>query len=337
LIITDESMDAIILKDLTRTFGNLSAVDGVSLTVCEGELFGLLGPNGAGKTTIINILTTLDKPTRGTAVVSGSDINQDPEKIRRNIGIVFQDPSLDIELTGYENLNFHAMMYGLPADVRKKRISEVLALVDLSDKADQLVREYSGGMRRRLEIARGLMHQPRILFLDEPTLGLDAQTRRKIWQYIRELNRKLGITLILTTHYLEEADFLCDRIAIIDHGRIIALDTPRNLKAGIGTDIIRIETDESILDRTKEVIAGFEGIMNVSSSGSCISVTISEAEKHIPHLMERMLSHGLAVNSISVEKTSLEEAFLAYTGSSIRDQKGSSADQSRIAIRRRMG
>jgi ABC-2 type transport system ATP-binding protein len=334
--ISGKIMDAIVLEDLTRTFGTLNAVDHISLKVKEGELFGLLGPNGAGKTTIINMLTTLDKPTQGTATVAGSDIVKDPESIRRNIGIVFQDPSLDIELTGRENLNFHAMMYGMQTEERKVRIDEVLMLVDLADKADQIVRQYSGGMRRRLEIARGLMHQPRVLFLDEPTLDLDAQTRRKIWYYIRELNEKLGITLVLTTHYLEEADFLCDRIAIIDHGKIIALDSPQNLKANIGGDIIKIETDEGAINRTIEVMREFNGVRDIISESPYICITVSNAEKYLPAFIERMLSESLIVHSVSIKKPSLEEAFLAYTGSSIRDQKGSAADQSRVYVRRMM-
>ncbi|MDD5143641.1 ATP-binding cassette domain-containing protein [Methanoregula sp.] len=330
-------MDAIVLDNLTRSFGSLVAVDNISVTVHEGELFGLLGPNGAGKTTLINILTTLDKPSEGTALIAGHDIHADPENIRRIIGIVFQDPSLDVELTGRENLNFHAMMYDMPTDERKQRIDEVLALVDLSDRADQLVHEFSGGMRRRLEIARGLMHHPRILFLDEPTLGLDAQTRRKIWQYIRELNRELGITVILTTHYLEEADYLCDRIAIIDHGKIVALDTPLNLKNKIREDIVNIEVDEKKVEQVKKLLMEFEGVKKITTTDCCISVSISDAEKHLPEFIELILSKGHVVHSASAIKPSLEEAFISYTGTAIREQKGSYKDQSRAYIRRKMG
>ncbi|AGB01945.1 daunorubicin resistance protein DrrA family ABC transporter ATP-binding protein [Methanoregula formicica] len=327
-------MDAIVLDNLTRSFGSLTAVDAVSLTVQEGELFGLLGPNGAGKTTIINILTTLDKPSHGTATISGHSIHTDPDKIRRMIGIVFQDPSLDIELTGRENLDFHAMMYDMPSAEREQRIREVLALVDLQDRADQVVREYSGGMRRRLEIARGLMHRPRILFLDEPTLGLDAQTRRKIWHYIRELNHSLGITLILTTHYLEEADFLCDRIAIIDHGKIIALDTPENLKIKAGEDFVCIESDTKNIETIKTLLREYGETTSINSCDHAVTISMTHAEKKIPSILGHIFSKGISVSSVTVTKPSLEEAFLAYTGSAIRDQKGSSRDQVRAYIRR---
>lgn len=221
-------MSAIMVNELTKRFGGeFTAVDRVSFSVETGELFGLLGPpNGAGKTTIINMLTTLLLPTAGDAEIAGYDLRRDPARVRNNIGIIFQDPSLDIGLTGRENLEFHAMMYSIVSDEREERIREVLEVVGLSDKADILVEYYSGGMKRRLEIARGLIHYPKVLFLDEPTLGLDAQTRRSIWDHIRKLNRNYGTSVILTTHYMEEADYLCDRIAIIDQGKIIALDTP---------------------------------------------------------------------------------------------------------------
>ncbi len=220
------SSDAIRVESLTKTFGEMRAVDGVSFSVPSGEIYGLLGPNGAGKTTIINMLSTLLKPTSGRAEVAGYDVGRHRDSVRRSIGIVFQEPALDGKLTGRENLEFHAMMYGLDRETRRRKIDEVLSLVDLSDKAKVLVENYSGGMKRRLEIARGLIHRPRVLFLDEPTLGLDTQTRRRIWDYIRMLNRDTGVTIILTTHYMEEADALCRRVAIMDRGRFVALDTP---------------------------------------------------------------------------------------------------------------
>ena len=217
------------------------AVDRISFSIPEGELFGLLGPNGAGKTTIINILATLLRPTSGTAEVAGISVTGDRDALRRQIGIVFQEPALDVRLTGRENLQFHAMMYGLAKPERKERIAQVLELVDLQDKADLLVEKYSGGMKRRLEIARGLIQHPKVLFLDEPTLGLDAQTRRHIWDYIRKLNREKRVTIILTTHYMEEADYLCDRVAIIDKGKIVAMDTPAHLKDILGGDMVHLE------------------------------------------------------------------------------------------------
>ena len=236
-------MDAIHVEGLTKTFNGFTAVDDLSFRVEAGELFGLLGPNGAGKTTTINMLSTLVKPTSGKAEVAGFDIAAERDAVRRAIGVVFQEPALDIKLTGRENLNFHAMMYGQGRAERKLRIDEVLKLVDLEDRAGSLVEDYSGGMKRRLEIARGLTHRPRVLFLDEPTLGLDAQTRRHIWEYIRKLNRENGVTIILTTHYMEEADYLCGRVAIMDHGKFVAMDTPARLKDILGGDVVSIEVE----------------------------------------------------------------------------------------------
>ena len=223
-------MSIIEVKNLTKKFNGFTAVDHISFNVEEGEIFGLLGPNGAGKTTTIKMLTTLLRPTEGKATVCGYDILKQRDEVRSSIGIVFQEPALDNRLTGRENLDFHARLYGLDKKTRHKRIEEVLEMVELKDKADVIVRDYSGGMQRRLEIARGLMHYPRVLFLDEPTLGLDAQTRRHIWEYILSLNQREKTTIILTTHYMEEADYLCQRMAIVDFGKIVALDTPANLK-----------------------------------------------------------------------------------------------------------
>ena len=211
---TDDS--AISLRSLTKRFGDLVAVDSVNLEIAKGELFGLLGPNGAGKTTLIKMLTTMLRPTEGEARVWGHNVAKERNEVRSSIGVVFQDPSIDNMLTGRENLDFHGRMYGMDGSLRKKRIDEVLELVDLTDKADIKMEDYSGGMQRRLEIARGLMHHPKVLFLDEPTLGLDAQTRRYIWKYVEEMNAREGVTIVLTTHYMEEADYLCDRVAIVD-------------------------------------------------------------------------------------------------------------------------
>ncbi|MBC7190008.1 ATP-binding cassette domain-containing protein, partial [Candidatus Aerophobetes bacterium] len=231
-------MQAIEVLNLSRKFGKVTAVDNISFTVREGEVFGLLGPNGAGKTTTIRILSTTLKPTSGSAKVWGYDVVKQADKVRRSIGIVFQDQALDDRLTGEENLDFHARLYGMKRSVRKKRIKEVLELVELWDKRKTLVKYYSGGMCRRLEIARGLIHYPRVLFLDEPTLGLDAQTRHRIWEHIRLLNRQEKIAILLTTHYMDEADFLCERVGIIDKGRILVVDTPSNLKSVVGKDVI---------------------------------------------------------------------------------------------------
>jgi ABC-2 type transport system ATP-binding protein len=227
-------MNIIETDNLTKSYDGFVAVDKLNLKIEEGEIFGLLGPNGAGKTTTLLMLTTLVPPTSGTAKVAGLDIIKQPDKVRKAIGIVFQDPSSDELLTGYENLKLHGWLYDMPDDLKEKRIKEVFALIELTDRKDDLVKKYSGGMRRRLELARGLLHHPKVLFLDEPTIGLDPQSRDRIWEYITELAKKENITIIITTHYMEEADKLCDRLAIIDNGKIVALDTPENMKKGLG-------------------------------------------------------------------------------------------------------
>lgn len=236
-----KKINTIDVKALTKVFDkDVKAVDGISFTVNEGEILGFLGPNGAGKTTTLNMLSTLLRPTSGTATVNGHDILTEPDAVRRSIGYVFQDTTLDIELTGRENLDFHGRLYGLDRNTRQQRIKELLELVNLTDRADNIVKTYSGGMKRRLEIARGLLHHPKVLFLDEPTLGLDPQTRRSIWEHILHLNQEKGITVILTTHYTEEADHLCKRILIIDFGKVVVLDTPDNLKARLEGDVVTL-------------------------------------------------------------------------------------------------
>lgn len=328
-------MDAIILHGLTKRFKDLIAVDHVTLTIKSGELFGLLGPNGAGKTTIINMLTTLMVPTSGSATITGFDIEKNPEKVRRCIGIIFQDPSLDTGLTGRENLNFHAMMYGINAAERSSRITEVLGILGLTEKADVLVEKYSGGMKRRLEIARGLIHRPRVLFLDEPTLGLDAQTRRKIWDHIRDLNIRYGMTIILTTHYLEEADYLCNRIAVIDHGKIIALDTPGGLKTLLNGDVVTL----GISGDVPPLITGFQGvpwIHQVNHNNSDLTLILTEGEKHIPDLFSLAQRSGVTITSVSLRTPSLEDVFIHLTGSSMRDKESSLHDHMHAGMRRRM-
>ena len=227
-------------RNLTKKYKDLTAVNSVNLKIEDGEIFGLLGPNGAGKSTMLLMLATLRKPTHGTATINGFDVLKDSDKVRKSIGIVFQDPSSDDTLTGYENLKLHGLLYGMPAELREKRIKEVLELLDLYDRRNERVKNYSGGMRRRLELARGLMHHPKVLFLDEPTLGLDPQAREHIWKYIEKLASEEKMTVIITTHYMDEADRLCDRIAIIDLGKIVALDTPDNLKRVVGGDVITL-------------------------------------------------------------------------------------------------
>jgi len=328
-------MSAIIIKELTKKFGEFTAVDGVSFSVEPGELFGLLGPNGAGKTTILNMLTTLLLPTAGDAEIAGYDLRRDPGEIRNSIGIIFQDPSLDIGLTGRENLEFHAMMYNIGSDERKKRIREVLDVVGLADKAGILVENYSGGMKRRLEIARGLIHYPKVLFLDEPTLGLDAQTRRSIWDHIRNLNRNYGTSVILTTHYMEEADSLCDRIAIIDHGKIIALDTPSGLKNCLRGDCVSL-TIEGRVDLIAAVLGEKEWVREIVPNGKMLDVIISDYEKNIPDIFQTAGNLGIGISSINFSKPSLEDVFLRLTGSIIREQEGSRQSARRDRMRRRM-
>ena len=328
-------MSAIIVKELTKKFGDFTAVDRVSFSVEPGELFGLLGPNGAGKTTIINMLTTLLLPTAGDAEIAGYGLRKDPDKIRNNIGIIFQDPSLDIGLTGRENLEFHAMMYNIGSEKRKKRITEVLDVVGLADKADILVENYSGGMKRRLEIARGLIHYPKVLFLDEPTLGLDAQTRRSIWEYIRNLNRNYGTSVILTTHYMEEADFLCDRIAIIDHGKIIALDTPSGLKNRLRGDCVSL-TIEGRVDDIASALREKEWVKEIVPAGKTLDVFLLDYEKNIPEIFQTAGNLGIGISSINFSKPSLEDVFLCLTGSIIREQEGSRKAARRERMRRRM-
>jgi ABC-2 type transport system ATP-binding protein len=311
-------MPAIEVNGLTKKFGDFTAVDGISFAVEQGELFGLLGPNGAGKTTTINILSTLLRPTSGTAAVAGCLVTEDRDAVRHRIGIVFQETALDTQLTGKENLEFHAMMYRMPKAERRAKISEILKLVDLEEKADILVKTYSGGMKRRLEIGRGLVHRPQVLFLDEPTLGLDAQTRRHIWDYIRNLKQQKEISIILTTHYLEEADFLCDRVAILDHGKIVALNTPARLKDALGGDAVVLELDRTP-DGPPAGAAERAWITQCTVQGNRLHFTVEQGERRIPELLGLAQSAGHTVQSVSLRKPSLEDVFLHYTGRSIRE------------------
>jgi len=319
-------MQAIEVKDLRKEFkGGIKAVDGIDLSVAEGEIFGLLGPNGAGKTTTIRMLATMTRPTSGKAIVCGTDVTEDPDSVRRCIGIVFQDPALDDQLTGRENLDFHARMYGMPSKERKDRMEEVLRLVELSDRADDLVEKYSGGMRRRLEIARGLMHRPRVLFLDEPTIGLDAQTRRVIWEHIVRLNRSYKITIILTTHYMEEADFLCQRVAIIDHGKILSLGTPSSLKNSLGGDVITLKVSSS--SKMEQLVRSMKGASHVKVHDGSVSVAMADASRRIPELFKAAEKAGIRVESVDLHKPTLEDVFIHFTGKTIREQDAGAAER----------
>lgn len=307
-------------KDLTKRFGSLTAVDGVNIAVGQGEIFGLLGPNGAGKSTIISILCTIMKPTSGTAIVNGYDIIRQPSLVRKSIGIVFQDPSVDDRLTGKENLEMHADLYGVPESEKRSQIDKVLELVELSDRSNDFVRNYSSGMRRRLEIARSLVHTPKILFLDEPTIGLDPQSRDHIWSYIRELLKTEDLTIILTTHYMEEADKLCDRVAIIDHGNIVALDTPEDLKEQLGGETITVKTENNPLYLEKIKGAGI--VMSVVIAGDEVKMTVDNAHKILSHVVDVALKNGIAIETISLQEPQLDDVFLHYTGRALREGGG---------------
>jgi ABC-2 type transport system ATP-binding protein len=329
-------MYAIKVENLTKKFNGLVAVDHLSFSVESGELFGLLGPNGAGKTTTINVLSTLLDPTSGYGEVASFDITRHKDDVRKSIGIVFQEPALDIKLSGKENLEFHAMMYGIGKELRRERIKEVLRLVDLTDKADVLVENYSGGMKRRLEIARGLIHRPKVLFLDEPTLGLDAQTRRHIWDYIRDLNQKSDVTIILTTHYMEEADYLCERVAIIDYGKIVAMDSPSKLKDILGGDVVSLEIEgrsDALLSHLREL----DWIKTMASHNNNLSLTMEKGERRIPELINMANKDGVDVVCVHLRKPSLEDVFLHYTGRIIREHELSPNERKKEMLRRRMG
>ena len=327
--------NAIGTVDLTKNFGELVAVDRVSLEVGRGEVFGFLGPNGAGKTTTIRMLVTLLKPTSGTGEVWGHDILKERDEVRRSIGIVFQDPSLDDLLTGRENMDFHGMIYGIPKAQRQERIEELLEMVQLSERADDLVQTYSGGMKRRLEIARGLMHHPKVLFLDEPTLGLDPQTRRVVWSYIQRINEQEDVTIFLTTHYMEEADFLCDRTAIIDHGKIVVSDTPKNLKELVGGEVISLrvsDTDPKVLERFREE----EFVRDAKLVERSLILTVNDGDKAAPRLIEVAKRIGVSVEECSIHKPNLEDVFLHYTGRRIREEGAEKTVPGAMGMGRRM-
>jgi ABC-2 type transport system ATP-binding protein len=309
---------AIDVSALRKSFGELEAVRGVSFEVAAGEVFGFLGPNGAGKTTTINMLCTLARPSAGSARVAGHDVVRERDDVRRNIGLVFQDPTLDGYLTAAQNLRLHAELYGVESALVAPRMRQVLEMVGLWERRDAPVNTFSGGMRRRLEIARGLMHSPRVLFLDEPTLGLDPQTRSSIWRYIDELRQTEHITIFMTTHYMDEAE-MCDRIAIMDRGEIVALDTPEALKAEVGADRVRISTedDEAAIAALAERF-DLEGRM----SEGAVTFFVPAGEEFVPRLFAEL---GLAIRSVSVSRPTLDDVFMSHTGTSIRDAEESAA------------
>jgi len=320
-----ESM--ITVEDIAKNFNGLWAVDGVTFEVNEGETFGFLGPNGAGKTTTIKMLCTLLKPSRGRAWIAGYDVFSDPKNVRRSIGIIFQDPSLDDRLTAYENLKFHAIIYKVPRKERNSRIDELLAMAELEDRRKSLVRTFSGGMKRRLEIIRGLLHAPKVLFLDEPTLGLDPQTRNRIWDYLHALRRTKSITFFLTTHYMDEAEN-CDRIAVIDYGRIIALDTPDNLKRMVKGDVVTVRTQDDVLAR-KELIEKYNVLVQSDASG--LHFEMPNGEEFIPRLIK---DSSVPILAVSVRRPTLDDVFLKLTGREIRSENATDRDHLRSRVRR---
>jgi ABC-2 type transport system ATP-binding protein len=318
--------------DLTRKFGELTAVDRLNFAVEHGEIFGLLGPNGAGKTTTISMLCTILRPTSGTARIGGYDITRQANQVRRLIGIVFQDPSVDDRLTGRENLFMHANLYGVPASDQKGRIDKVLKLVELEDRADDILRTYSSGMRRRLEIARGLIHYPKVLFLDEPTIGLDPQTRSHMWTYIKELKETHDITVVLTTHYMEEADRLSDRVAIVDYGKVVALDTPSQLKKALQGDVITVTTKDA--EKLCTVLSEKLKLERLRIVDGRLELTVQDGETMLPKVVETAAENRMHVEAVVLHQPSLEDVFLHYTGRAIREE-GSNELRGEAARRRR--
>ncbi len=317
---------AVLVLGLGKRFDDLEAVRGIDFSVSPGETFGFLGPNGAGKSTTINMLCTLVRPTSGQAFVAGHDIVRERDDVRRNIGLVFQDTTLDGYLTAEQNLRLHAELYGVPRELVRPRMRQVLEMVGLWDRRDGLVNTFSGGMKRRLEIGRGLLHSPRVLFLDEPTVGLDPQTRSSIWAYIRELKRQEDITIFLTTHYMDEAEN-CDRIAIMDHGEIIVLDTPEALKESVGTDRVQIHTsdDEAAIVALREHF----GIEAKIAEGA-VTFGVAGGEEFVPRLFAEL---GVPIRAVSVSRPSLDDVFMSYTGTTIRDAESSGTDRNRAMMR----
>lgn len=309
--------DSIEVRGLEHAFNDFKAVRSISFSVRRGEIFSFLGPNGAGKSTTINILTTLLPLQKGRAWVAGYDVAREPEKVREAIGIVFQDEVLDRDLTVWETMEFHGRLYSIPRDERRSRIDAMLRVVELDAKRNERTKNLSGGMKRRLEIARGLMIRPEVLFLDEPTLGLDPQTRMRMWDYIRQVNAA-GTTIFLTTHYMDEADMLSDRISIIDHGRIVITGTPEELKSSLGEDVVYLETGDDA--KAREALQELEEIRSIVGSPRGLSITVSTDGSHcLPRIVERVRGAGIEVASVNLKKPTMDDVFVHYTGRELRD------------------
>lgn len=306
--------------DISKKYDDFTAVNGVNLKVPKNSVYGVLGPNGAGKTTLISMLCTILHPTSGTAIVNGYDVTKHPKEVRASIGIVFQSRALDDILTGREHLKMHASLYGVPKDVREERIEEILDLIALGPKADEFVKTYSGGMKRRLEIGRGLIHRPKVLFLDEPTLGLDPQTRESIWEYIQELNQNQDVSVLMTTHYMEEADKLCDEIAIINQGQIITADSPKNLKRELKADTITMQVDK--LEEFTENVEKLDFVKETYVIDSEIKLMVERGENLVAELVNFANENNIFVYSIELEHPNLEDVFLKYTGRTIQGEGG---------------
>ena len=307
-------------RSLTKSFGDVNAVNDISFSVEKGEIFGFLGPNGAGKSTTMMILTTLLKPSSGQALISGFDVMKNPKQVRQNIGYVQQETTVDEYLTGKENLLLQAKLNHIPKNEINQRIEDVLNLIELSDKQDQPVVTYSGGMRKRLDIAGGLLHHPKVLFLDEPTVGLDIQTRRKIWQYIKKIHEEFEMTIFLTTHYMEEADRLCDRIGIIDNGKIQIIDSPENMKNAMGNEVITISVDgEKHPDLFLAELKKFESIKKINKEESTLTLYVSNGTEVIPKIFQISSNLNIKILSISLTQPTLDDVFISYTGHEIRD------------------
>jgi ABC-2 type transport system ATP-binding protein len=304
--------------DISKKYDDFTAVNGVNLKVPKNSVYGVLGPNGAGKTTLISMLCTILHPTGGTATVNGYDVTKNPKEVRESIGIVFQSRALDDILTGREHLEMHASLYGVPKDVRENRIEEILDLIALGTKADEFVKTYSGGMKRRLEIGRGLIHRPKVLFLDEPTLGLDPQTRESIWEYIQELNQNQDVSVLMTTHYMEEADKLCDEIAIINQGQIITADSPKNLKRELKADTITMQVDK--LEEFTEKVEKLDFVKETYVMDSEIKLMVERGENLVAELVNFANDNNIFVYSIELEHPNLEDVFLKYTGRTIQGE-----------------